>query len=106
MPSPFPLSSVQQFILECAELASSLDSLDTQEHQDDVRDAVLNGQASCQALLLRRHALTTSADEEAWVDFMIDCLLSRLRFLGRRVGIYAADTRKRPLPHIVPAISC
>lgn len=106
MQSPSPLPPVQQFILDCAELASSLDSLDTHDHYSDVVAGVLNAQTQLDALLLRRHALSSSSDEEVWVEFMVDCLRARLRFLGGRVGMAATCVRKALMPQMPQRISC
>jgi hypothetical protein len=85
MQSAFPLAPIQQFILDCAEVASSLDSLDTGGHRLHLLASILSGHTQYHALLQRRQALSPSIVEEAWVDFMLDGLLTRLRFLESRV---------------------
>jgi hypothetical protein len=87
--SSIPLAPFQQFILDCADLASSLDSLDTRDHRSCVLAAILSGRTQCHALMLRRQALSPSVVEEAWLDFMLDGLLTRLRFLESHVGMRA-----------------
>jgi hypothetical protein len=100
MPSPFPLPPVQQLILDCAELASSLDSVDTRDHRPRVLAAVLSSRAQFNALLVRRQILSTSLVEESWVDFMFDSLRARLRSVESRIGLSAPGTRRNPWPDI------
>jgi hypothetical protein len=76
---------VQQFILDGAELASSLDSLDLSEDRQDMLNAVLQARAQYAILLTRRKDLQATAAEEAWLDFMLDCLQARLKFLESRI---------------------
>lgn len=83
--SPFP--PVQQFILDCVDLASSLDTLDTRDYRLYVIATVLSSQIQFHSLLIRRESLSLSPDEEAWVDFMLDSLLARFRSLKNRIGI-------------------
>jgi hypothetical protein len=87
--SSFPLAPFQQFILDCADLASSLDSLNTQGLRSYLLAALFSGKTQYRALLLRREALSPSVVEAAWVDFMLEGLLARLRFLESHVRISA-----------------
>lgn len=87
MHSLSPLAPVQQFILDCVDLASSLDSLDIRDYRLYVIATVLSSQTQYHALLLRRQDLSPSSAEEAWIDFMLDSLLARLRSLKSRIGI-------------------
>jgi len=89
MQFPSPLSAVQQFVLDCADLASSLDSLDTRDYRLYLHAAVLSGRAQYHALLTRRQDLSPSIVEEGWVDFMLDGLLARVSFLESRIGMRA-----------------
>jgi hypothetical protein len=77
---------VQQFILDCADLASSLDSLDIRENRHDMPDAVLSGNARYSSLLTRRKSLWATASEQAWLDFTLEGLRARLKFLESRTG--------------------
>lgn len=106
MQSPSPLPPVQQFILDCAELASNLDSLDTGDQRAALLAGILSGQTEYHALLLRRNTLSPSSAEEAWVDFMIDCLVSRLKFLGSRAGISELCIGKPPSLRDAARYSC
>jgi len=87
--SPVPLPPTQQFIFDCADLASSLDSLHTRNHCSYLPDAVLSGQTQYEALLQRRQTLSPTIVEGAWVDFILDGLLMRLRFLESQIGFRA-----------------
>ncbi len=89
MQFPSSLSPVQQFVLDCADLASTLDSLDTRDYRLYLHAAVLTGRAQYDALLMRRLALSPSIVEEGWVDFMLDGLLARVRFLESRIRLTA-----------------
>ncbi|HLJ79691.1 MAG TPA: hypothetical protein VKT75_19900 [Acidobacteriaceae bacterium] len=89
MDSLSPLAPVQQFIMDCVDLASSLDSLDPRDYSLYVIATVLSSQTQYHALLLRRQGLSPSSAEEAWIDFMLDSLLARLSSLKRRIGIGA-----------------
>lgn len=82
-----PLPPVQQFIRDCVDLASSLDSLDTRDYRLYLIASVLTSQTEYHALLLRRKALSPSVVEAAWVDFMLEGLLTRLSSLKSRIGI-------------------
>lgn len=106
MQSPSPRPAIQQFILDCAELASSLDALDTQAGRAELLSAVVTGEAQYHALLERRQALSPSPLEEAWVDFMLDALRSRLGYLESRMGMARQGVRKPPVSHIVSGGSC
>jgi hypothetical protein len=77
---------VQQFILDCADLASSLDSLDIRENRHDMPEAVQSGNARYSSLLTRRKALWATASEQVWLDFALEGLRARLKFLERRTG--------------------
>lgn len=81
------LSPVHQFILDCLDLASTLDSLDIRDYRLYLIATVLSSQTEYRALLLRRQALSPSVVEEAWVDFLLDALLTQLRSLKSRIGI-------------------
>lgn len=81
------LSPVHQFILDCLDLASTLDSLDIRDYRLYLIATVLSSQTEYRALLLRRQALSPSFVEEAWVDFLLDALLTQLRSLKSRIGI-------------------
>jgi hypothetical protein len=87
MHSLFRLPPAQQFILDCVDLASSLDSLDPRDYRVYLIAAVLSSQTQYHSLLLRRQDLSPSSVEEAWIDFMLDGLLARLRSLKSRIGI-------------------
>ncbi|HTV14440.1 MAG TPA: hypothetical protein VME68_06980 [Acidobacteriaceae bacterium] len=52
-------------------------------------DAVLSGQTQYEALLQRRQTLSPTIVEGAWVDFILDGLLMRLRFLESQIGFRA-----------------
>lgn len=106
MQSPSPRPVIQQFILDCAELASSLDALDTQAARPELLSAVINGEGRFHALLERRRDLSPSPLEEAWVDFMLDALRSRLSYLESRIGMARQSVRKPPAPHITSGGSC
>jgi hypothetical protein len=67
---------------------------------------ILAGEAQYHALLERRQALSPSPLEEAWVDFMLDALRSRLRYLEKRMGMTRRSIRKSPASHIVPGGAC
>lgn len=86
-------AEIQQFILDCAEMASSLDSLDLRENRHELPDAILIGKARYSSLLTRRKTLWATAAEQVWLDFMLDGLLARLKFLENRV--WAADKSTR-----------
>jgi hypothetical protein len=96
--SPFP--PAQQFILDCAELASTLDSLDPRGHRFYVVATLLSSRAQYHALLLRREELSPSAIEEKWIDFMLDALLARLTILEGRIqiGTQIVRTPRGPCP--------
>ena len=81
------LPPVQQFILDCVDLASSLDSLDRRDYRVYLIAAVLSSQTQYHSLLLRRRDLSPSTTEEAWIEFLLDGLLARLRSLKSRIGI-------------------
>lgn len=81
------LPPVHQFILDCLDLASSLDSLDTRDYRLYLIATVLSSQTQYRALLLRRQALSPSVAEQAWVDFLLDALLTQLKSLKSRIGI-------------------
>ena len=87
MHSLSPLSPIQQLILDCVDLASSLDSLDTRDYSLYVIATVLSSQTQFEAISRRRQALSPSGVEEAWIDFMLDGLLVRLKNLKSRIGI-------------------
>lgn len=87
MNSLSPLPPVEQFILDCVDLTSSLDSLDIRDYSLYVIATVLSTQTQYHALLLRRQNLSPSIAEEAWIDFMLDSLRARLRSLKSRIGI-------------------
>lgn len=106
MQSPSPRPAIQQFILDCAELASCLDALDIQAGRQELLSAVLTGEAQYHALLERRQALSPLPLEEAWVDFMLDALRSRLAYLESRLGMARQGIRKPPASHIVPGGTC
>lgn len=106
MQSPSPRPVIQQFILDCADLASCLDALDTKAARAELLSAVLNGEAHYHVLLERRQGLSPSPLEEAWVDFMLDALRSRLSYLESRMGMARQGIRKPPASHIVPRGSC
>jgi hypothetical protein len=101
----FPLSPVQQFILDCAELASTLDSLDTRDPRPHLRAVVLTCRAQYHVLLLRRQDLSPSIVEDGWLGFMLDSLLSRVRFLESRIGIHAPGVRKPPSSEVPPSFT-
>ncbi|HSY01819.1 MAG TPA: hypothetical protein VK819_06675 [Acidobacteriaceae bacterium] len=90
--SPFP--PAQQFILDCAELASTLDSLDPGGHRFYVVATLLSSRAQYHALLLRREELSPSVVEERWMEFMLDALLARLTILEGRIQIGTQLVRK------------
>lgn len=106
MQSPSSLSAVQQFILDCAELASILDNLDPGGYRHELLSAVLHGQAEYHALLQRRQDLSPSDAETVWVDFMLDALLARLSYLEGRIGVRGPGIRKPPAWHVAPRESC
>lgn len=83
-----PLSPVQQFILDCADVASTLDALHTRNHHR-LHAALLSGRVEYQSLVQRREDLSPSTNEEAWVGLMLDGLLARLRFLESRLAMNA-----------------
>jgi hypothetical protein len=83
--SPISLAPVQQFIFDCADLASNLDSLDRRDHRSYLLAAILSGKTQYHALALRRQDLSPSIVEEAWVDFLLEGLQTRLKFLETQV---------------------
>ncbi|HEY6446994.1 MAG TPA: hypothetical protein VIY53_11075 [Acidobacteriaceae bacterium] len=106
MQSPSPRPAIQHFILDCAELASCLDALDTGAGRPELLGAVLTGEAQYHALLERRQSLSPSPLEEAWVDFMLDALRSQLGYLESRMGMARQGIRKPPASHIIPGGAC
>ncbi|HTV53335.1 MAG TPA: hypothetical protein VMI06_00295 [Terriglobia bacterium] len=96
MQSPSPFLPVQQFILDCADLASSLDSLEMRDHRGYLLAAILSGRTRYDALLLRRQHLSPSSVEEGWLEFMLDGLLARVRFLESHIGKDAPAVRELP----------
>jgi hypothetical protein len=94
--SRIPDPEVQQFIFDCAELASRLDSLDIRSHRVHLNAALLSGRAQYDALLLRRQVLCPSIDQEGWIGFMLDGLRARLKFLEGRVGMNENGGREPP----------
>lgn len=92
MKSSSPRPAIQQFILDCGELASCLDTLDTRANRPELLSAVVTGEAQYHALVERRQALSPSPLEEAWVDFMLDALRSRLGYLESRMGMARQGT--------------
>ena len=81
------LSPVEQFILDCADLASALDNLDLRaDNPGSLTAAAMQGRYRFDALLLQRQSrLSPTVVEAGWIDFMLDNVRSRLQFVESRV---------------------
>jgi len=104
MEYPSALPPFQQFILDCADLASSLDDLDLQDHRLNFFSVITEGWKGHDALLARRQRLSPSVIEEAWVDFMLDGLRARLTFLENHTANLAQSFREPPAPALDPGM--
>jgi hypothetical protein len=80
------LAPVEEFILDCADLASSLDSLNLGDDPLNLMAAADIGRVHYESLQLQRQQdLSPSIVEEGWVDFMLDNVRARLEFIEARV---------------------
>ncbi|HTV13370.1 MAG TPA: hypothetical protein VME68_01570 [Acidobacteriaceae bacterium] len=104
MEYPSSLPPFQQFILDCADLASKLDDLDLHNPCLNVPAVIADGWAQKDALLHRRQALSTSLIEEAWVEFMLDGLRARLTFLESHAASNPPNFREPAMPPVDPGM--
>jgi hypothetical protein len=83
MPMTAVKFSVNQLILDCADLAIRLDAM-RDEGPAAVPAAIESACVEYQRLLLRRNALPAAATDVGLVQFMLDSLRVRLSSLERR----------------------
>lgn len=104
MEFPSALPPFQQFILDCADLASSLDDLDLQDRSLNFFGFIAEGWVQHDALMRRRRDLASSVIEEAWIDFMLDGLRARLTFLEGHTASLVQNLREPPMPPLDPGM--
>lgn len=104
MEIPPTLPPFQQFILDCADLASSLDDISLHDSRINVFAVIADGWEQHDALVHRRKALLTSVVEDAWIGFLLDGLRARLTFLESHTGSRTPIVREPPMPPLDPGM--
>jgi hypothetical protein len=87
MESEIATFAVNQFILECGELARRLDSVNTRDGQSAMSSTVEKGRDDYDQLLRTRDALPTTSIDAPFLQLILDGLLARLQFLERRATL-------------------
>lgn len=72
------------FMLDTLRLAYALDAVTARDWQDSIVQAVRQGNHRFAELLLRRTSVRLSAEDEALMDWVLDTIRARLKFLQRR----------------------
>ena len=76
---------VKQFILDATDIAVRLDGVSTRHDKATFALTLQRGQADYEALLKRRESLPLLPEDAAIVDFLLDGIQARLKFMGKRI---------------------
>jgi len=76
---------VDDFLVECAEIAMRLDLVGIRDDRGTIATALAQGRSDYDRLVRRQHALWMTNSEASLIQKMMDRVLARLRFLEKRV---------------------
>lgn len=79
------LSTVRQFIQDATDAAARLDGVSTRHEREIFALTLRRGRDDYETLLKRRDSLPFVPVDEAVVNFLMDGIQTRLKFMGKRV---------------------
>lgn len=78
-------SPVRQFIQDATDAVARLDGVSTRHDKEIFALTLQRGQKDYEALLKRRESMPLLPEDAAVVDFLLDGIQARLKFIGKRI---------------------